>query len=78
MSSSRPLNDRGSPLSNTDRDDYRNDVGEYYLYYNWKEETGRSDNPNDCPDDEYEKILDDLCAKVDDKWRDCIIVEVDN
>ena len=62
----------------TDRDDYRNDVGEYYLYYNWKEETGRSDNPNECSDDEYEKILDELCSRVDDKWRDCIIVEVDN
>ena len=61
----------------TDRGDYRDDVDEY-LSFNWDVVTGRSDDPNDCPDDEYEKILDDLCAKVDDKWRDCIIVEVDN
>lgn len=61
----------------TDRDIYRDDVDEY-LSFNWDVVTGRSDDPNDCPDDEYEKILDDLCTKVDDKWRDCIIVKVDN
>lgn len=62
----------------TDLGDYREDVSEYYLLDNWNEETGRSDKPSDVSDDEYEKILDDVCAKVDDKWRDCIIVEVDN
>lgn len=62
----------------TDRDDYREDVSEYYLLDNWNEETGRSDEPSDVSDDEYDKILDDVCAKVDDKWRNCIIVEVDN
>ena len=62
----------------TDLGDYREDVSEYYLLDNWNEETGRSDEPSDVSDDEYEKILDDVCAKVDDKWRDCIIVEVDN
>ena len=49
-----------------------------WLGDNWREITGRTDEPYNASPDEYDRYLDAEVAKYEGKWKDCILICVDN